>query len=109
MGKHPKWNEREFCAYLLIYAAMADYQLDPAEKENILLQVNEETYKAIKAEFDSLNDNERLAILLTYKGLYYPTAARKKQIFDLLKGQFLADHQFSLLEANLFRILNKIM
>ena len=109
MEGHPKWNFQEFCAFLLIYAASADMELKEEEFEFIYEKVGREDFKSIYQTFDKLTDYERIQIILTYKGLYFPNMERKRELLHLIKKQFLSDHEFSIMEQNLFRLLNKLM
>lgn len=50
------WTREELKAYLLLYAAKANYIETVEEKETILAMVNPETYKRIHRELDKDND-----------------------------------------------------
>lgn len=106
---HPKWNFNEFSAFLLIYAAYADNVCTPEEEEMILSKVNQQTYQLIEAEFKSLNDDEVLNIIMTYKGLYFPTSERKNELLAMLKKEFFSDGEYSQIEQSLMIALKRIM
>ena len=109
MNDHPKWNFEEFSAFLMLYAASADLKVTSDEKEAILQKVNEETFDEIWKEYHSMSDINKINIILSYKGLYFPTAERTNELLDLMKKEFMADGEFSLLEQNLMRILKKLL
>jgi len=109
MKEHPKWNFQEFSAFLMLYAASADLKVTSDEKEAILEKVNEETYEEICKEYHSMSDINKIDLILSYKGLYFPTAARTNELLDLMKKEFLADGEYSLLEQNLMRVLKKLL
>ena len=109
MNDHPKWNFQEFSAFLMLYAASADLKVTSDEKEAILKKVNEDTYEEIWKEYHSMSDINKINLILSYKGLYYPTAERTNELLDLIKTEFMADGEYSLLEKNLMRILKKLL
>lgn len=106
---HPKWNNREFCAFLLLYSAMADDIITEEERAMVLKNVDEEMYDKILEEIKPLSSDEVKEILLTYKGLYYPTVARKKELLYMVKQEFYADQDFSDVEIELYNTLKEIM
>ena len=50
------WTREEFKAYLLLYAANANYFETEEEKDTILSMVNADTYRRIHRELDRDND-----------------------------------------------------
>ena len=109
MRDHPKWNFQEFSAFLMLYAASADLKVTTDEKDAIIEKVNEETFDEIWKEYHSMSDINKINTILSYKGLYFPTADRTNELLDLMKKEFMADGEFSLLEQNLMRILKKLL
>ena len=108
-SNHPKWNNKEFCAFLLLYSALADDVITEEEKKMVLQKVDEKTYHEILEELKSKTQNEIKEILLIYKGLYFPTVARKKELLYLVKQEFYADQDFSDIEIELYNKLKEIM
>ena len=109
MSDHPKWNFEEFSAFLMLYAASADLKVTTDEKDAIMEKVNEDTFQKIWKEYNSMSDINKINTILSYKGLYFPTADRTNELLDLMKKEFMADGEFSLLEKNLMRILKKLL
>ena len=107
--EHPKWNYDEFLGFLLIYASSADLEFSDAEREAIKLHLDSERINEILAEHNAASDYEKLEIINTYRGLYFPTEARKKELIDRVEDHFHVDGDFSLLEENLLRMLKKIL
>lgn len=54
------WTREELKAYLLLYAAKANYVETEEEKEVILAMVNPETYKRVHRELDRDNDYQSI-------------------------------------------------
>jgi len=107
--EHPKWNFQEFSAFLMLYAAAADLKITNDEVQAILQKVDQSSYDEIAEEFHSLVETEKLDLIMSYKGLYFPTAAQTNELLDLVKKDFLADGTYSLMEKNLMRVLQKLM
>ena len=107
---HPKWNFKEFSAFLLIYAAYADQVVTKEEEEAILKKIDRASYERIKREFDATeSDEEIIKIIMSYKGLYFPTASRKNELMDMVKKEFLADGLYSQVEKALFIALDRLL
>ena len=106
---HPRWNFQEFSTYLLILAAWADNKITGEEEAMIIKKVGENNYQIILREFEELSEQERLDLILSYKGLYYPTADRTNELLDMVMKEFWADGEFSELEQNLYRVLKDLM
>ncbi len=106
---HPKWSFREFTTFLLIYVSYADAIFTKEEEAAIKKRIEEKTFEKVLAEYNSLTDAERLSVILTYKGIYYPTAGQKNELVYLIKKQFMADGVFSFEEQKLFEVLNNLI
>jgi hypothetical protein len=109
MNGHPKWNFEEFTTFLLLYASNADLELSESEEKAMKSRLDTAYYEAIKEEFDNSSDYEIIQIILSYKGLYFPTLSRTEELLALIKKQFFADGEFSTLEKNVYRILKKLL
>ena len=109
LSTHPKWNNKEFCAFLLLYSAMADDVITEEERAMILKNVDQRMYEKILAEINSISQAEIKDILLIYKGLYFPTIERKKELLHMVKLEFYADHDFSNVEMELYETLKELM
>ncbi len=107
--QHPKWNFQEFTTFLLLYAADADYVITTEEKDFILHRANMETFQKVWDDYKLMNDYEKIQTILAYKGTHYPTVAQKNELIDLIKREFYADGDFSILEKNLLLTLDKLM
>jgi len=109
LSTHPKWNNKEFCAFLLLYSALADKVITPEEKAMVLDNVNEEVYSQILNEIEANTDEVNKSILMSYQGLYFPTLERKKELLYMVKKEFYADMDFSEVEIELYNTLESIM
>jgi hypothetical protein len=104
-----KWNQQEFLAFTLMYAAHVDIDFSEEEKEKIKSIVDEETYDKLYETFTGMSDYSALETILSYKGLYYPTHDRKNELLDQMKALFESDGDFSIMEKELLMFLEKLM
>ncbi len=109
MSDQPKWNFEEFTTYLLLYAANADMELSDEEVKLIKSRISDDAYQTIKTEFDEANDYQHIQTILQYKGLYFPTEARARELMDLVQQVFNVDGNFSQLEKNSLRVLKRLI
>ena len=107
--QHPKWNNKEFCAFLLLYSAMADNIITSEERAMILDKVEPDVYDELLNELNANTDEENREILMSYQGLYFPTLAQKQELLHLVKKEFYADNDFSAVEMELYKTLKSIM
>jgi len=103
------WNQNEFLAFALLYAAHVDIDFSEEEQEQIRSLVDGDTYDKLYAQFIEMSDYKALEIILSYKGLYYPTHDRKNELLARMKKLFMADGDFSIMEKELLLFLEKLM
>lgn len=105
----PQWSYNEFLAYLLLYAANADFEINEEERKLLLSGLNTYDYNKISKAFDKCNDYERLQIIGTYRDLYYPDDESKEKILNDLRNVFLADEEYNSVERAVFMGLRKVL
>ncbi len=103
------WNYEEFTAYLLLYASNADAEISEDEVAMIKKTITEDQYTAVRKAFDEANDFQRIQTILEYKGLYFPTEARAREMLDKMTDLFNVDGHFSILEENSLRVLKRLI
>ncbi len=72
-------------------------------------RIDKKSYDKVTEIYNASSNYEKVQIILSYKGLYYPTIDRRNELLALIKKQFLADGDYSLLEQNVMRLLEKLM
>lgn len=105
----PNWSYNEFLAYLLLYAANADFEVSKEEKEVLLSFVDKHDYKAVLKDFESRNDYERLQFIEMFKEDYYNNDMALEKLLADLKEVFLADDQYNSIEKAVFMGLRRIL
>jgi hypothetical protein len=103
------WNQNEFLAFSLLYAAHVDIEFSEEEKTKIKSLINNETYDHLYKQFIEMSDYKALETILSYKGLYFPTPARKSELLAHMKHLFEVDGDFSIMEKELLLFLGKLM
>lgn len=105
----PSWNQSEFLAFTLLYCAHVDMQYDALEKKMIQSLLPKENYIKVRDHFRSCNDAECLRVIEGFKGLHYPTIARRDELLDMAKKLFASDGEFATLEKVVFGQLQRIL
>ncbi len=100
---------QEFLAYLFLYGASADLIIKENEVEMILERVGKEKYERARKLFEGKSDYERLQFILSHKSVHFPNEEDKNKLMTQLKEIFLIDKDYSIMEQNIFRILQKIL
>ena len=100
---------QEFLAYLFLYGASADLVISDTEIQLILERVGRERFDKAKALFEGKSDYERLQFILAHKEAHFPTEEEKSKVLSQLKDLFYVDKEFSVMEQNFIRILQKIL
>ena len=81
-----KFTKEEFFAYLLLYAAKADFVETPEEKEFILNKVSPEVYGKIHQIFEKDSDAERVQVLLENIRAHNYKHSSPKELLDEIRA-----------------------
>jgi hypothetical protein len=100
---------QDFLAYALIYAANADYEFLPEERDFILTRVSVAEYERMNELYTKHSDIESLQFLSNNAAKYLQNPKDKIKMMDEIKALFLADHEMDTLEENIWRILDDIL
>ncbi|XOV67676.1 MAG: hypothetical protein ACFHU9_00630 [Fluviicola sp.] len=103
------WSKKEFKAYLMMYAANANFFESEEEKELIQGIVSDKTYKEIHRELDGDNDYQSIQkILHNIDKFNYKNEGINNLLADI-KAVFNADGKVDTLEANMLRALKHLL
>jgi hypothetical protein len=103
------WTREEFKAYLLLYAARANFFEDESEKEAILTMVNPLTYKRIHKEIEDDNDYQSIQKILFNIEKHDYSKDKIKFLISDIERIFNASGKHDLLEENMLRGLQKLI
>ncbi|MDX1684636.1 MAG: hypothetical protein R3275_05320 [Saprospiraceae bacterium] len=107
--KPPEWNEKEFLAFILLYAANLDMEYRDEEKKLIQELLDKEHYVKVRDVYRELNDHQCLQLIQEYKGWYFPTAERTEVLLSKLDELFEADGDYSNLESACRHMLHRLL
>jgi hypothetical protein len=102
-------NFNEYIAYLLLYAANADFEIEKEELEIIERSLDKEDYERVRKAFDRANDAERLEVIMHYKKIYHNTLMDAEAVTSQLKEVFMADEEYPSIEKAVFMYLKKLL
>lgn len=103
------WTKPEFKAYLLLYAANANYFESDDEKDVILNMVPVEMYKAIHKELDRDNDYQSIQKILYNIDKFSYSKEEMESLVKDIQQVFNADGQHDILEDNMLLALRKFL
>ena len=109
MDKYKTWSEKEFRAYLFIYAADSNFEYNNEEKSFIESKIGSKTIESIKSETDDLNDFQRSKIITDYIKLKNIKQKKLDQMLNEIKEVYLVDGRFDQYEQSVFKMLTKKM
>jgi hypothetical protein len=104
-----KWSYNEFLTFLMIYVGHVDIEFSDVEKELIKKAFGPETFEKIYAQFKGLSDYQAYETILSYKGVYYPTATQKDEILSKVRELTVADGEFNVMEKELIHFFERMM
>ncbi len=102
-------NISEYLAYILLYAANADFETDKEELEIIRETVTKKEFRRVKNAFDNAGETERLDVIMHYRDAYIGLLNDTSLVTNQLKSIFMADDKYSAVEKAVFIFLKKLL
>jgi len=102
-----KLSHEEYLAFILIYAAYADLEMNRDEAERILDCIDREVFVETHRYFLKLNDKQRLDVVLAQKSQYLGTKESVEITLDEIKNLFKCDHKMLPIEQFYYNFLKK--
>lgn len=102
------WTTDEYEAFVMLIAAESDLELALEEKRSIMAKAGER-WNDLLNHFRSMNDIERLDVLLVGRAQHLPTAADQERLLDEVRAVFEADSQYADIERGVMSILRKLI
>ena len=99
----------EYLAYILLYAANADFEIAEEEMQIMRETLSKQEFKRIRKAFDDSNDSERLDVIMYYKDTYIDILMDTPSIVKQLKAIFLADDRYPSIEKAVFIYLKRLL
>lgn len=103
------WSQREFEAYVLLYAAHCNHFESKEEEAYILARVDDTTFHRIHTEVVIDSDEISLNKIQQYLSENKITQAQKEVLLKDIKNVFFADGTVDVVEKKVFALLKKII
>lgn len=103
------WTHNELKAYMLLYAAHADFEITSEEKKYIKSRVEIDKFKHIKNEFDQDNDYQRIQKIQSTIERFEYSQDEISKLFQSMKNLFLADGEMDIKEKNIMRGFRRLL
>ena len=103
------WTKKEFKAYVLLYAANANFFESEEEKEIVLSLIDPILYKEIHRELDRDNDYQSIQKILYNMEKYNYSKESLDRLIEDIELVFDADRRHDVLEDNFLIGLRKLL
>lgn len=103
------WTKTEFKAYLLLYAANANYFESEEEREMIQKLLTKDSYKSIHRELDHDNDYQSIQKILHNVEKYNYSKHDLNELIADMKKVFNVDGVIDTLEENMLLALKRLL
>lgn len=103
------WTDKDFLAFLLIYASKADTQTTEEEILWIREKCQVSSFEHILTLYNGLSEYQTIQTIQQLRGKYYPGEEGKVQLKGILTEFFQSDGEYSLLEHNVMRALSRVL
>ncbi len=103
------WSKNDFQAYVLLYAASADFVVNEVEQNMIKDKISESDFSSMQAHFEKDSDYGRLQKIILYKELHAPEKSEMEHLLGEVVALFKSDGKYDTLEQNLLGALRKLL
>jgi CRISPR/Cas system endoribonuclease Cas6 (RAMP superfamily) len=103
------WTRHEFKAYLLLYAANADLDLQWEEKQLILSKTNGAQFYQVLDIFQKDNDYERIERIQSFRHLYFSSEKESEDLIREVLNLLNSDGTFNIYENHFYIMMKKIL
>ncbi len=85
------WSYNDFLAFLLIYAASADFTITNEECTRLAMETGYDSYRKTLPVFEAQSDYERLQTILYFKPRYFSTPEEVEKILTEVQNMYNVD------------------
>ncbi|RLD32542.1 MAG: hypothetical protein DRI83_10745 [Bacteroidetes bacterium] len=107
--KSIKFNRDELHAFVLLYVANADMEIDSDEIGFIRKHIKKKKLHEVEKVFEKCNDNECLQIILNHKDEYFSTRESKDELMQEIAKLIMADGEKNQMEEAILMGLKRIL
>ena len=102
------WTNNEFKAYILLYAANADYIVSETEKDIIEELIDKKQLHKISTELKYDNDIQSIKKIEYYLKKFNYSKEEKEILLEEIKNLFLSDGDYNQLEIIMYHFFEKL-
>ena len=95
------WEYDDFLHFLLIHAALSDFEISDDEKDLIIKTATEDKYHELLEFYHKNSDFENMIIIHEFKERFLNSPEKIEEVFQKVDDLFYADGEFSINEKNL--------
>ena len=103
------WTKEELVAYILLYAAHCNLDIDNHEKNVIISKVDMQTFQKVHDEFDKDNDYQSIQKIIAGLKAHHYTKMDIDLLLADIKLLFFADGDFNVSERTMYKLLKKLL
>lgn len=103
------WTDKDFLAFLMVYASKADTQTTEEEILWIKNKCKISSFEHILGLYNAQSEYQNIQTIQQLREKHYPGDAGKIQLKEYLADFFQSDGEFSLLEQNVMRALSRLL
>lgn len=102
------WTKDELVAYILLFAANADFKETIKERDLIISKVDFNTYKEIHEEFQNDNDYQGIKKIMTSLKQHHYDDDDIELLIEDIKTLFFVDGDYDITEQNMLKSLKRL-
>lgn len=103
------FNYEEFHAFVMLYAANADGEINEKEEVYAIAGLKKKKYAEVKKIFEQCDDNQALQIILSYREKYLSTPEDRDRILNDMATIYEADGVFRTIERGVHRLFERLL
>lgn len=107
--KSIKFNREELHAFVLLYVANADMEIDSDEIDFISKHIKKKKLHEVEKVFEKCNDNECLQIILNHKDEYFSSQESKDELMQEIVELIKADDKENQMEEAILMGLKRLL
>ncbi len=103
------WTFEDYFAFLLVYAAEADFVIKEAERQHIIEKVGQERFVTFLGHFKDLKDVERIELIYEFKNKYCKTPEDSDKAMAEVESVLKEDEHLSATEEQILISIKRIL
>ncbi|MDN3493584.1 hypothetical protein [Winogradskyella bathintestinalis] len=103
------WTRDELVAYILLFAANADFKELYKEREIIISKIDKTTFQDIHDEFNGDNDYQGIKKITLSLDQHNYNKDELDMLLEDIKVLFFSNKEFTVLEQNMLRFLKRLL